>query len=231
MLPDSSLTNLPKGLLDKCESLFRSLLGEATHEVGGIIADQVRYARLRNQLKILSKTDALIKNSSYNVRPVDLKVLVPLIETCSLEEDENIQDRWASMLANLATLDSDSFFNNNCVEVFGRLSPDEIAILDFCYEEYIKISGPVVVDHEGKLEVDVDKMMFSQSAKFTPFYLQERFGLSDFRIRLYTENLTSLGLLQFEEIDWDPNENDLIVSRDTYITYLGLYFVRICKFE
>ena len=231
VISDLALTKLPKEVLDKCEKFFSSLLGEAVHEAGGILADRVRYVRLKNQIKILEKTNDLINSSGCQVKSVDLKVLVPLIETCSLEDNDDIQNKWASMLANLATLDSDSFFNRNCIEIFGRLSPDEIAILDYCYEEYIRVIGPVVVKKEGKLVIEINNMMFSSDAKFTPLAFKERLGLTDFRIRLYTENLTSLGLLQFEEVDWDPNENDLIVSHDTYVTYLGLYFVRICKFE
>lgn len=64
---------------------------------------------------------------------------------------------------------------------------------------------------------------------FDPFEIGIQFGLSDTSMKLYVENMIALGLLQFEELELEDEE--LVKSSDVYLTYLGHYFVRLCKYR
>nr|GEU80790.1 hypothetical protein [Tanacetum cinerariifolium] len=170
-----NLVSLPKLVIEKGEAVLKTLLGEAASESGAMLADVVRYIRFKNQMTIFFKASQLAEKKGLKMKPTGLKTLVPLIEACSLEEDEKIQDKWAAIIANVAALESDPVFNRNCIKLFGQLSAEELVIMDHCYEEFHKSGG------------------------------ETKFSLSDLKIRLYIENLTSLGLLQLEEIEYDPD--------------------------
>ena len=85
--------NLPKQILDKTEKLLNTLFGEGFKEIGGIFGDRMRIKRLENQIKILDKANQIMEKNGLKPNQINLKVLVPLIEKSSLEEDEKLQEK------------------------------------------------------------------------------------------------------------------------------------------
>lgn len=82
-----------------------AVAGSATAEVSEMLADKVRLRRFKSQLKILEKAKQAAEAAGLPPHAVPLKVLAPLLEQGSLEEegDENMVTRWANLLANAAT--------------------------------------------------------------------------------------------------------------------------------
>lgn len=78
-------------------------------EIGGLLADQIKIFRLKNQVQILKKAEDYMNQNGLKTRKVNLKVLVPMLENSSLEEDESLQDKWASLFVN--TVRDDSHIN------------------------------------------------------------------------------------------------------------------------
>lgn len=116
----------------------------AVKEGGGIIQDQVRYWRWRNQIRIFKKAKQLI-GADPQLHEVKIKVLVPLVENASLEDDDSLQDKWAAMLANAATQ------NRTVMPLFPallkELSTIEVTILDSLYNLHAQAtSQPVQFD-------------------------------------------------------------------------------------
>ena len=83
--------NLPKQILDKSEALLKTLFGPSFDELGGMISDSVRLRRFKNQIKIFSKAQQILKDKNIDPKKVSLKVLAPLIEYSSYEEEETLQ--------------------------------------------------------------------------------------------------------------------------------------------
>lgn len=109
--------NIPKQILDKSEKLVKVLFGPSFDEIGGMISDHVKLRRLKNQIKIFSKAQILLKENNIDPKKVNLKVLAPLIELSSYEEEESLQDKWASLIVNILEHNSNILFQQNCINI------------------------------------------------------------------------------------------------------------------
>ncbi|WP_209405563.1 Abi-alpha family protein [Pseudozobellia sp. WGM2] len=222
------LIDIPKDIISKSEKLLKVLFGESLKETGFFISDHIKYYRFKNQTEIFCKASGLLEKNKINAKPISLKYLVPLIDLSSLEEDEKIQSKWANMIANLASYNSEALFNKNCIELLNKLSPEEIYLLDDMYRTFNAKCGEAVEVRNDILQLKEDFNIYSNDVLFDPFELANEVKIPEYMMKLYIENLVSFGLLQFEELDIDSNE--LIKSYNVYLTYLGLYFIRLCRY-
>lgn len=85
------------------KSFFDGVVPQFIKETGGIMADTVKFWRFKNQVGILKKANKIIEENNLQKHQVPLKILVPLLESASLEEEETLQDMWASLLVNTTT--------------------------------------------------------------------------------------------------------------------------------
>jgi hypothetical protein len=97
--------------LDAAKGFLSKLMSPALEETGLMIKDQVAAIRFRNQIKLLNKTKAVCEKNNINPKAIPLKLLYPLLENASLEEDEILQDKWAILLSNL--VDSEQNVENH----------------------------------------------------------------------------------------------------------------------
>src|SRR4051812_27790575 len=98
VLPD----NVPQKVFEEAKSLLNKLLGPALEESGAILGDRIRIFRFEKQLKLLRKTLKILEEQRLQPKKVNMKVLLPLLDSAALEEDEEMSDRWASLLASAA---------------------------------------------------------------------------------------------------------------------------------
>jgi hypothetical protein len=76
--------------------------GGARREVSAWIGDHFRVRRLNAQLKLLEKAERLLREAGREPREVKWNVLFPLLEHSSIEEDDEMANRWAALLATAA---------------------------------------------------------------------------------------------------------------------------------
>ncbi|WP_276391505.1 Abi-alpha family protein [Eudoraea chungangensis] len=249
--------NLPKQILDKTEKFVSKLFGASIKEWGELFADNVRFRRVKNQIKIFNKTRELLDKNGLEPRELNLKTLVPLIEKSSIEEEEELQDKWVNLIANIATT-AENGLEPRLINTLSSLSSLEAKILDFIHEEfYVKrqlelarlMNSPYKREGKTYREEDVklnDVTILSSAVK-------KNFNLSEEFTKIYIDNLESLGLLRYEEpeIEIDNGstsadlnkeekeeesvELDLDItafyqsSDDFHLTAFGNYFVNQCK--
>jgi len=127
--------NLPKQILDKTEKLMSKLFGPSVKEFGELFADNIRFRRLKNQVKILNKTRILLENNGLETRELNLKTTTSLIEKSSVEEDETLQDKWANLIANIST-SPENGLEQRLINTLSNLSSLEAKILDFVHEDF-----------------------------------------------------------------------------------------------
>ena len=72
------------------------------YELGLLFQDKVRLWRFNNQLKIVANAKKMVEEHNISVQPVSLKILAPLLEMGSLEEEPKLQDIWAKLLVSYA---------------------------------------------------------------------------------------------------------------------------------
>lgn len=241
--------NLPKQILDKTEKFMTKLLGPSIKEYGELFADNIRFKRLKNQVKIFNKTREMLDNNGLQPRELNLKTLIPLLEKSSIEENEILQDKWANLIANIAT-SPESGLEPKLINTLSSLSFLEAKILDYIYEQF-KIKR--TTRYEQNLKRNWNKWKDENDVPLDWIIIlfkniQEEFKLTEEFTKIYIDNIESLGLIRYEEpeieidkgypsgeVDGTSVEIELdisanyISSNNFYLTMYGNYFVNQCK--
>lgn len=98
---DITSTVIEKGI-DLVVGFIEKLAGSSLEEAGLLLGDKVRVRRLKNQIKIFSKAKKIAEENNISIKQINLKILVPLLEFSSLEEDETLQDKWSNLIVNFS---------------------------------------------------------------------------------------------------------------------------------
>lgn len=115
--------------LEIAKDFLQRIINPPLEELGLLVADNVKYWRFKNQLKILRKADEYIKQNNIKTKQIPLKVLVPLLDGASLEEDNELRDKWSALLINYA--DTDNFLNSTIYpNILSQLSSNEARCID-----------------------------------------------------------------------------------------------------
>jgi len=238
--------NLPKRLIDAAEKFLKKLLGPAVTESGELIADQIRYRRFKNQVVIFTKAKELLESKSIEPRQINLKTLSPLLEYSSLEEEENIQNIWANVIANISSFDTEQSLNLKCIEILKEITPNEIILLDFLFTEF-ESDEKITLERWKKSEWLKDRTkVYPDNSIFMPWDFKEELKMTQDQIDLYVDRLISYGIIKNENPDlYESKEKvgidyhqtieiksyEIQTSERVHFTNFGLYFVRLCKFE
>ena len=116
-------TAIEKGI-DIVKDFLDKLVTPAIQETGLLISDQISKFRFNNQLKMLM--NAREKCIKFGIKPktVSFKLLCPLLEGASFEEDEEMTEVWSSLLSNL--VDSEQNIENHIFPyLLGQISKEE----------------------------------------------------------------------------------------------------------
>ncbi|HEY9262782.1 hypothetical protein, partial [Chitinophaga sp.] len=91
-------------------------------------------------------------------KSISLKLLCPLLDNASLEEDDFLQDKWAILLSNL--VDSESNIQNHVFPyILGQISKTEFMIIEKAYWEK--------VDREKKMKAEIVECKLEEESKST----------------------------------------------------------------
>ncbi len=248
--------NIPKQLIDKSEALLKTLFGPSFTELGGLIADEVKLRRFNNQVKIFTRAQERLRQNNINPQAVSLKVLAPLIEYSSLEEDENLQNKWSNLIAHVVGGNPEIVFQQNCIAILNRISSHDAILLDQLHELLIKrrveYYAKQVIRHKEmrdtyptwSLEAPKNPEDISlDSFTFNVSRLSKEMGTSPSEVEFRISSLISLGLLKWQtDVDVyanksseDPDDRkidvDVSVSNndDFIFTSIGDKFITICK--
>jgi hypothetical protein len=122
------------------------LVSPGLEEGGGIIADTVAYWRFKNRVNLVLKAKAFLEAKGLEPKRLLPKVVAPLLEAGSLEEESEMQDRWAALLASAAT-DPDRV-PPAFPRILAELSSTEARILDWMTERVHRQVGWVANGEE-----------------------------------------------------------------------------------
>lgn len=124
---------LEKGL-DIAKDFADKLVLTPIEELGLLVKDQISYWRFKNQIKILNKAKALCERNNISIKSIPPKLLCPYLDNASLEDDDELQDKWAALLVNM--VDSKQNIQNHVFPyILSQLSKDEFNLLDFVLVE------------------------------------------------------------------------------------------------
>jgi len=131
-------STIEKGF-DLVKDFVGKLIGPTIEEVGLLFSDKIKFYRFKNQVNILIKAKTYVQNKGINIKEIPTKILVPLLENASLEDDSEMQDKWANMIGNLA--DSEQNLQNQIFPyLLSQVSKEEYdSLLELSSDEEIFI--------------------------------------------------------------------------------------------
>jgi hypothetical protein len=200
-------------LSDEAGQFLSQVSGGAMREISASIADRVRARRMRAQIRLLEQAQDHLREAGRDPREVKWNVLFPLLEAGSLEEDPDMVERWAALLANAADPEV-SEVPPSFPEILKQLSPTEARILDGAFGMLANPGREDAIVHGARIRL--------------------AFSLDDTTYALAVENLYRQRLLMpaVTKLSFvDPP--DLRFATDTVetvmLTALGEAFVRACQ--
>jgi len=116
-------------LLKKVAKTLETLFGPATREIGEYLGDAVRERRIKRQAEFFIKFQKEIDQKGLKLTAIPDKILFPLIEVVSLEDDDALKEKWLSLMVN-AVQGSDINLYPTFIELLRHLSPYEVKILE-----------------------------------------------------------------------------------------------------
>ena len=145
MMDDKSIEESAKAVQEVAKTTGKAI--DAGEKVGGFIAkfisapleqgigifeDKLKYMRWERQVRLMKRSEDFLKEiglSSPN-QAVPLNIAIPLIQAASLEENDDLQDRWAKLLVNASNKNSGVDIKKAYISILEDLSPLDVKILD-----------------------------------------------------------------------------------------------------
>lgn len=128
-----SLEALEK-LTREARELMLRLLGPAADAAGDRLADWINPIRSKNFERVVNEVLERLRSNGIQAQPVELKLLVPILQHSSLEAEDDLVSKWAGLLASAAAGES---VHPSYPRILAELTPVEARILDQVYDEIV----------------------------------------------------------------------------------------------
>jgi hypothetical protein len=113
------------------------IINEPVEAVVGILSDRLQFIRAERQLRLAERWREILKERRIegSLRIVPPKFALPIIENASLEEDDELQDLWANLLASAVDLNFKGEMRSAFIEIIKQLEVVDVHILNAIFEE------------------------------------------------------------------------------------------------
>ena len=122
-----------KQFFEPVQEIVRRIAGPAATEVGLMWGDALRAWRAKRAVRLFD--DVMKAMSARHVKPnaVAPRLLFPILDAATLNEDEDLHARWVALLTNAAITDKQVLPSFS--EILRQLTPEEVRFLDRAYNE------------------------------------------------------------------------------------------------
>lgn len=114
--------------INKAADLVHRLTGPVCDDIGAMISDSMKPYRAKNLVNTLRKTERILREAGLSANAVPTRLLFPIVEASSIEDDETLQEMWAGLLAT-ASQQTNSV-SPSFIETLKQLTPDDARHLE-----------------------------------------------------------------------------------------------------
>jgi hypothetical protein len=139
----------------KLPEITKVLLGPAAAEIAERIHDEVRFYRFGRQLEMLKKAAKMVKDAGFSPKAVPIKLLFPLLEGGSFEENEDLHTMWAALLANASSPEGSEKVRPGFIAILKQMAPDEAVLLTMILELPTKLNTALGESGFGEFEIEI----------------------------------------------------------------------------
>jgi hypothetical protein len=123
-----------KTVFGPVHELFLKLTGPAAEEYGLMWQDSLKMRRTKRLVKCLAQTKRMLEEAGLSGESVPDKLLLPIFDGMSLEDDNNLHDMWAALLANASRQESEAM-NPGFPAILRQMSPAEAVLLNWIFDD------------------------------------------------------------------------------------------------
>lgn len=200
-------------------SFIAKYIGGSIEQAMGIWEDKLKYRRWENQIRLAEKARAVLKARGLDApsRTVHLAIAIPLLEEASLADSDELQDRWAMLLANAADANGPTM-RRAYVSILAEMTALDVIIIQKLFDAGLGFIPDDIYDHAVFWTVGLPEQVTlaekhtKLDGKLTP------------DVELSLVNLARLGLL-----DSEAAFSGLSNVQWVALTELGRQFVIACR--
>jgi Abortive infection alpha len=137
------IPEITKAAVEEVKTLLNKFLGPGFEEAGAMVGDRIRLVRFSQQLKLLRKAEEILKSAGLKPQSVNMKVLFPLLDAAAFEDNEDMAERWASLLAAAANPENQTALECSYIEILKQLAPTHAFVLDTIYDQIRRNKWPI----------------------------------------------------------------------------------------
>lgn len=185
---DITSTAIEKGI-DLAKDFLDKLIMPSVEETGLLLKEKVTFWKFKNQVKMLNKAKEYCEKHKINPKTISFKLLVPLLETSALEEDELLQDKWSILLSNM--VDSEQNIENHVFPyILGQISKNEFLHLEkVCNEKKMRVKTSKIELEKFLLTKPIKEKEFEENIEILNIAIKMEQGEN---IYIYSEKLWDL---------------------------------------
>ncbi|MEI7375661.1 Abi-alpha family protein [Dickeya chrysanthemi] len=103
----------------------------------GIYEDKLKFIRYERQLRLMKRTEELSAEYGLELpsRALPIKIAIPIFQAASMEEDDYLQDKWASLLINASNAEIKREIKRVHISILENLSTLDVLVLDQIYSD------------------------------------------------------------------------------------------------
>ena len=173
----------------------------------------------------MQKAQNLLEEAGLTPKAIPMKTLVPLVESSSLEEESNLQEMWARLLADAASSESNAILHAIGVQLLGSISGDEATLLQLIYTQFLE-EQPKKLEQYKKWGIK-SSTAYPDSIMFDPGNLFKSLGFDEGRGELLLDNLLRLNLVKYELPEVEDGQ--IKAPKMIHLTTLGRHLLEVCS--
>jgi len=224
-LAKEATKELVKQTLAPVQEIVRELSGPAATEVGLMLGDFFRVWRLKRVVRYLEDVQQIASDAGLRLRPVAPRLLFPILDAATLEDDVELHRRWVALLTNAARTDFESDILPSFPDILKQLTPAEAQFLDEIHDEI----------NQDEMESAAKSLNENPNLAQSPFMKRPVRGPKLKSVHpIVIESLERLMLVtRTGGIDFTSDDRQLVntfaPANHLYMTGLGKAFVRACR--
>jgi hypothetical protein len=132
--------NVSVDAVTKLGTFVDNIFGNAVKNGLGLIGDKLAYYRLERAIELQQKVEKRLKEKGIDAKKyIPVSFGLPIFERATIEEDDNLQQLWANLLANSLDPKYGGKITRNFVTILSDIEPIDARILDLVVREYVAI--------------------------------------------------------------------------------------------
>jgi hypothetical protein len=212
------LGTVGKPAADVAKDLLVRLLGPSV-DIGGEALRDWFQRRLERGRAMVVNAGQIVAEAGLEIREVPGRILIPLLQSASLEDNDELSAKWAALLANAATEEHGDSILPAFVEILRQLTTPHVKILDWIYQN---------AEQPSELEPSIPtwRDVNWEEVSF-------RFGLNRADYQIIASDLHRLQVIDGRRSVQPVYGGPSLSSASTYevigLTPLGVAFIRACQ--